>query len=778
MSVAVADDIHVLHSISGRLRMHLPAWEGCGKRSIETELRQLKGVQSIQANDLTGNILVQYDPALTSEQAILATVCNLELNKADEPERPSQLPTVREKQGGTVRARIAVRGLDRNPHLAKRILYQLETRYPKVRARASVLTGRVLVEFEEHEAELDDLVAEVVDFELPDLPGEDHPAFPLDPGPLIQGITRTIGATLGFVLFGIRRLAGAQESLPGADTAIQVSSVLGIVQGLPPIRYGLRKLLGRTLADLLFNVPAIISLTLAGSPLGLAVVGAESLRLVTEVYTRQAAWRRHEELMAHAPSAQPDAIIRLESGERTPYTARVIEGTGTAIGRDGMPMPVAPERTVPPGARLYGGPFVLQLQHEKSFEAFTPQPRPSPLAPTLFDRYQHVVGPISLLYVAGAAVLTRSLNQTLAALLLVNPRTSLIGLDSADLNTSARVVRAGVTIVGTRKDRSIRLPQFVLLDGARLLTGRLELAHALPLTEEYDSAALLARAAGIAAAAGSPWGGIFRSAGSVPAADGGFDGTVATAISESVRYTLGPVEDWSALPQAASFHQRGNYVLVLRSERKQRPLGILAVRPQLAVGIQELVQTCQHYGVELAVISSGQQLAVEALAHRARVRLLQSDDAVAAIRAMQQDGSSVVFVSDNAGASAGFDTCDLAIGLTDARSHFPARADLLAPDLTAVAAVIEAASQREAAIRDSVGLSIVSNVIGAVLGFRGIPGLKQASRVVYITALVAIADGWLRLRGGKRPGSTLAHLVDPPPLHDLLELVGVRTFSS
>ena len=186
----------------------------------------------------------------------------------------------------------------------------------------------------------------------------------------------------------------------------------------------------------------------------------------------------------------------------------------------------------------------------------------------------------------------------------------------------------------------------------------------------------------------------------MPATQGSFDGNVATATSEGVPYTLGPVEDWSSLPQAARYHQRGNYVLVLRSERKRRPLGILAVRPQLAVGIQELVQTCQHYGVELAVISNGHQLAVEALAHRARMALLEKDDAVEAIRALQQNGAYVVFVSDNARAAAGFAACDLAIGLTDDRSHLPARADLLAPDLTAVAAVIEAASQREAAVRE------------------------------------------------------------------------------
>jgi len=233
MSVVVAEELLVLHTIPGRLRVHLSGWEGKGKRRIETELRQIQGVQRVQANPLTGNMLVQFDPALTTEQAILAAVSSLELNRVDEPEQPPPPPTVREKQGGTVRARIAVRGLDRDPRLAKRILQHLEIHHPKVRASANSLTGRVLVEFEEHETELDDLCAEVVAFELPDLPDEDHPDFPLDPGPLIQGAARTIGATLGFGVLGVRRLVGIQEPLPAAQVAIQVASVLGIVQGLP-----------------------------------------------------------------------------------------------------------------------------------------------------------------------------------------------------------------------------------------------------------------------------------------------------------------------------------------------------------------------------------------------------------------------------------------------------------------------------------------------------------------------------------------------------------------
>lgn len=763
MSTAITEEAPVLHSIPGRLRVHLPAWSGQGKRQLETRLRLAPGVRSVQANTLTGNILVQYDPAVTNEQAILQEVQALDLNTIDatEPEPPPP-PVVREKQGKTVRARIAVRGLDRDPHVAKRVVEHLR-RYPGVHSSVSRLTGRVLVEFTEHEVDLENLISEISDLELPDVEEEDRPAYPLDPGPLIQSASRTIGASAGLGLLAIRRLIGAQEPLPGAGVAIQAASIIGILQGIPPVRYGLRRLLGRTVADLLFNVPGVITLTLSSSLLGLSLIAGESTRLLTEVQARRAAWRRHEERIANAPSAQPDATNRLESSERAPLAAEVLEGTGTAIGLDGMPQPVTRGSTLPPGARLYGGPFVLKLRNEETFQAFVPKSRPVPIAPTLYDYYMRVQGPFSLIYTATTALLTRSFSRTLAALMLVNPRPALIGIDSSDLGVAARVIRAGVTVVGTRADRPIRLPHQVLLDGARLLTDRLEVTGVLPLTGEGDSAEILALAAGVAAAAGSPWGGAFKTTGSAPAVDGAFDGKTATARIADVCYTLGPVEDWSHQPEAARLRQRGNYVLVLRRENVASPLGLFATRPQLAPGVVELVQTCQRYHVELGVLANGDQIAVQALARRANIPLVESNNAVDAILAQQQERKRVVFVSDNAGAAAAFDVCDLAVGVLDERSHLAARADLLAPDLYALVAILESAARREATARDAIGLSALSNIIGAIWGLRGAPGLAVASRAVYVSALAALADGWIRLRGGRRPGSAIAQLADPRP---------------
>lgn len=754
---------HIVHIATGRVRVHLPGWSGQGKRLIETQLRQLQGIQRVQANPLTGNILVLFDPARLSGQVVVHILQALDLAQIhQQPDEPARPPAARDRCGGRVRARIAVRGLDRNPRLAKLIVTHLEQR-PGVRARASVLTGRVLVEFAEHETVLDELIAEVADLELPDLPGEDRPAYPLDPGPLLQSVARIAGTTLGLGFLSARRLSGRTELPPGAQTAAYVSGIIGLLQGIPALRHSLRHTFGRTPADLLINIAGIITLTLSSSSLGLALAGVEALRLFSEVQARRAAWKQHEARVARTPSAQPDAVIRLESGERTPLAACVRTGSGTAIGLDAMPVPVRPGVFIPPGARLYGGPFVLGLQSEASFSEFTPQPRPVPGALTLYEWYHRVQAPVSLAYAGLIALITRSLPQVFTALLLVNPRTASIGMDGADLHASARVLRAGVTIVGTRPDRTIRRPDLLLLDGARLLSDRLEITNVLPLGDEISAARVQALAAGVANAAGSPWGEIFHTTRLVPANDGSFDGTVATAVAGGVRYILGPVEDWQNLPEAASLRQRGNEILALCRAPGQRPLALFALRPGLAPGVQTLVATCQQSGVELALLCCGNELALRSLARRAQIALLEEASALDIIAQRQRQGARIAFASDHAGAMAGFAACDLAIGLTDDRSHFPARADLLAPDLAALAAIIAAGTARDATVRDSVGLSIVSNAVGMLWGLRGAPGVANASRVVYITALGALADGWLRLHGGKRAVSTTVRLVDPQP---------------
>src|SRR5262249_21061910 len=128
-------------------------------------------------------------------------------------------PVVEDHADGPLnRARIAVRGLDRDPNVARRVLQRLQ-RHPGVRAWASLLTGRVLVEYSEHETTLNELLAEIARVELPPLPGEDRPAHPLDPAPLWQSASRTAGAIAGLAMIAARRLLGRTGRPSGARLA-------------------------------------------------------------------------------------------------------------------------------------------------------------------------------------------------------------------------------------------------------------------------------------------------------------------------------------------------------------------------------------------------------------------------------------------------------------------------------------------------------------------------------------------------------------------------------
>jgi calcium-translocating P-type ATPase len=762
MNGAVTTEPRTLSDTPGRLRVHLPAWAGRGQYLLEKRLRQVPGVRRAEANSLTGNVLIFFDPRTTDRAALQAALDAGQHEAAQGPaEEPPPPPVLQEEVNGNLRrARIAVRGLDRDPHLSRRLVEQLE-RHPGVHARPSQLTGRVLVEFDDHHISLTDLLAEIAHVELPALPGEDRPAHPLDPRPLVQSSTRTAGAAVGLGVLTVRRMAGAVGRPVVAKRAATAAAILGLLRSFPTVRNGLRRVMGLHNADLVFSAASIVTLTLSSSPLGLAVTGLEGLLLLTEVVARRASWRRYEERLSGADAAVPGAEIRLEPGQSTPLAAEIIEGTGTAVGPDGLPVPVAPGSHLAPGARLSGGPFVVRLEGGPAFE---PEPRPVPPPARFYSYYVRALGPVSFGYAALTAVLTRSVAQTFKALLLVNPRPAIIGMEAANLGAAARVLRAGVTVVGTRRDRVIRRPDVLLLDGSRLLTDGLEVAGLYPEGEYVEPEKLLALAGGVSAAAGSPWGHPFPRSACAEATEGSFNGIWASALVDGVLYTLGPPEDPPELGEAAQAQCRGGYLLELSIERGLERLGYLALRPRLSPGVKTLVESCRRHGVKVGLLPAGRPEAAGVLAARAGVPLLARHDPVAMIRAGQKRDLRIAVVSDSAQAAPAFAACDLAIGLSSGRSGvFPARADLLTADLFGVTAILEAGVRRDQAVRDGVVISALSNVFGAFWGFWGQPGIERASLAVYNGALAALADGWLRLRGGEHYRSSLAYLVDPRP---------------
>ena len=287
---------------------------------------------------------------------------------SQEPPTPPKVVT--EGSGREKRARISVRGLERNPLLAGRLVQHLEKNHG-VKARAKFITGHLHVEYDEFRVALQHIIAEIARLELPALPGEDRPEHPLDPAPLIQSMTRAIGSLVGLAFITYRRLA--TPAAPGNGFATIVAGAINVLEGFPVVQRQLRRIVGRNQAYALSGSLGIVALSLANFPLGLVVIGLESLMVLGEVMARRSAWVRYEDSLVGSESAEPGAHVRLENGMSVPRTALVIEGTGTATHGSGLPVHLTPGAVVPAGAMLTGGPFVLELQ---AGDAFEPEPRP------------------------------------------------------------------------------------------------------------------------------------------------------------------------------------------------------------------------------------------------------------------------------------------------------------------------------------------------------------------------------------------------------------------
>jgi len=798
----------ILRGCAGRVRLHLPDWGELSPAALEAGLRSIAGVRRAQANPGTGNVLIEYDErdldldSLLDQAAGFASPLSADERVPDEiervpdetgrssdetgprPDESGRLVSAREvaellgservvheRTGILSRARVAVRGLDRDGGLAQRLVGSLRRRQGVSRVSVSRLTGRVLIEFDEHQIAVEDLISQVAGMELPDLPGDDCPAHPLDRTPLIQSAARTTGSALGLGLLAVRRLTGAQGPPSSSSAPVTVAAAIGILEGLPPLRNGVRRLLGRDRAQLAFGAVHVISLTFSGSPLGLAVSGAGALRLLIEVRARRAAWRSYEDRLSGSSEAVAGETVRVNAGERCPLSGAVIEGTGSMIARDGLPHPLCPGEAIAAGARGLGGPFVVELGAEPSFG---PEQRPMAEARTRLDRYLALLSPVSLGYAALVGVLTRSPTRVLSSLLLVNARPALIGADAADSAASARVLRAGVTVVGTR---NVRLPGLLLIDGTRVLTDRrLAVGEVLSLQADLDEPEILSIASGVAAASGSPWGPVFPPAGRAAARAGRFEGHAATAWVGHSRLRLGEAESLRDIPGAGELRERGHQVLVLTRDGDAGPLGIVALRPRLADGALRLLDGCAARGVEVELLAESETAVAQLVGDHAHLTVVQADS-VDRVREHQRAGMLVAVLSDSAAAAPALAAADLAIALTSGRSgRFAARADLLAPDLDAVSAIIQAGARRRAAVDDAIALSVLSNAVGAALGLQSSVGLAKGSRSTYVAALAAIGLASVRLAGGGASALVTSRLADPeperwgaPPLPELFE---------
>jgi hypothetical protein len=193
-------------------------------------------VLEVKASASTRNVLFRYDRRRLTEQALLEQLRAFRPQAVPDdaptsapPEAPARPPAkaqgskggrrrpaaVVEGKGKHRRARIAVRGLHRDPGLARKLVEKLETELA-VAVRPNFLTGRINVEYDHTLVEIEELLTMVGELEMPPLGGEDHPRHPLAPGPLRESAVRMWGSLLGLGVITLQELC---DHSPGAVLA-------------------------------------------------------------------------------------------------------------------------------------------------------------------------------------------------------------------------------------------------------------------------------------------------------------------------------------------------------------------------------------------------------------------------------------------------------------------------------------------------------------------------------------------------------------------------------
>jgi hypothetical protein len=76
-SIVPAHDFRIVHSIPGRIRLHLEQWTGDQTDWLHRHLVDVPGVSYVQANALTQNVLIGYDSRHLSRQRLLIHIRRL-----------------------------------------------------------------------------------------------------------------------------------------------------------------------------------------------------------------------------------------------------------------------------------------------------------------------------------------------------------------------------------------------------------------------------------------------------------------------------------------------------------------------------------------------------------------------------------------------------------------------------------------------------------------------------------------------------------------------------
>ncbi|MCS7173151.1 MAG: HAD-IC family P-type ATPase, partial [Armatimonadetes bacterium] len=724
---------------------------------LARELRA-RGLQ-VQANPWTGSLLVRYDPHGASEGEIVAAIregIGGGLPLDEEGARILSVPlapyrvavdqrTVQVDREGRrwQRVRLRVAGLHGNHRLAQDLEHLLST-LRSVTVRASVATGRMLVEHDPDVVDLDAILEALSGLPIPEEPLLRYRAtVPTDRGPLLYAAGRTVAASAALVFLAVRRMLGRPLPLATSPVPALIADGVTIARGFPAFREGLRRAVGPAAADIVTSSASIFAHTAYGQQHGLVVSFAEGLRLLSALFPWRRAWQRYESMLLRTPVRRPGGEAAVRAPDRLSFDLDAVRGGALVIRPDGtVELCYAP-------IRLPAGTFVMDGELTGVWGPVTPPRRllAAPPYPRVLSQYLRLITPLAFASAGLAGAVTRSLRIATQVLVLVNARTALIGAEAADLGAVARALRGGALITALRPGRRLVRPTVVLLDHPALLVDGLQLdrCHILDPSVSVAEATVWASEA----AHGTLWRSLFPPADPVAAVR-----NVQTHY-RLVRVTPGKHEDRDGARPADA---EAPVVLALERVPSGDVVAVWTFRPRVSADLDPLRRACAQTGARLLVrIPHG---TVPAWLRGADVETVVAPDAAQLVHHLRAQGEVVLYVTDHGQTGPACAAAHISVLVAPHRRPLDATADAVVQRLASVAALVEAGHRRDLAVRDSVALSLASNGLAAGLGLRGGPSPALAL-VSAGSAFLALVAGWMRLRGGEDP--TGFGFVDPEP---------------
>jgi hypothetical protein len=91
--VALVSSFTVVHSIPGRIRIHIPDWRNLELGALERRIRLVPGVRTVAVNSLTQNVLIRFDSKVVARDRVLRLLDGEVAGKAEDKRRKMKQET-------------------------------------------------------------------------------------------------------------------------------------------------------------------------------------------------------------------------------------------------------------------------------------------------------------------------------------------------------------------------------------------------------------------------------------------------------------------------------------------------------------------------------------------------------------------------------------------------------------------------------------------------------------------------------------------------------------